>query len=222
MSNISGMFRVVVLAASLSAVTNVRAADNGGVNNTGVVDCGDPATALACAECCSVSCFRISCCPLVGPCTIKNPGPPGGPLNTAFNLKLVVAGLNLQFQRSIKADFVDVKLKASFVKKTFPHGVNAKVRLTGSDAAIAGLVWPVAFLGLGDGAGTALANASISVTIAGTPITCQSLFPSQVCTDMAVGLAHHIQGGLGVGEKDDLTRFLDAVNGMGLGPCGIF
>jgi hypothetical protein len=137
-------------------------------------------------------------------------------------VKLAVAGLNLQFQRVIKSDgAVDVKLKGSFVKGTFPQSVNAKVRLTGADASLAGLVWPVAFLGQGAGAGTALTNAGISAAIEGSPVTCQSILPAQVCTDMAVGLARHIQGGLGAAEKDDLNRFLDAVNGMGLGPCNI-
>jgi hypothetical protein len=221
MSKVSGVLRVLLVAAAFfSAVADVRAESNG-TNNTGVIDCGDPGSAIGCAECCSASCLRTSCCPLSGPCTVKQPPAPGGPLNLAFKLKFIVGGLNLQFQRVIKADYVDVKLKASFVKKTFPQGVNAKVRLTGTDRQIAGLVWPVAFLGQGDSAGTALANAGINATASGLPVTCQSLLPAQACTDMAVGLSRNIQGGLGVAEKDDLNRFLDAVNGMGLGPCGV-
>ena len=38
---------------------------------------------------------------------------------------------------------------------------------------------------------------------------------------MAVGLSRNIQGGLGVADKTDMDRFLDAVNNMGLGPCGV-
>jgi hypothetical protein len=224
MSKARGVLRVVLLAAAFLSVSQSVRAETTKPTNTGVVDCGSPGSAVSCAECCSGSCgLRISCCPLSGPCTIKPGGPPStGPLSLAFQLKLAVAGLNLQFQRQIKSDgSVNVKLKGSFIKGTFPQTVNAKVKLTGSDAQLAGLVWPVAFLGMGDGAGSALSTAGISASIEGAPTTCQAILPAQVCTDMAVGLAHHIQGGLGVAEKDDLNRFLDAVNGMGLGPCNI-
>jgi len=223
MSNIWGLLRVFLLAAAfLSVSQNVRA-EGTKPTNTGVVDCGVPGSAVGCAECCSGSCSgRISCCPLSGPCTIKPGEPPStGPLSLAFQLKLTVAGLKLQFQRIIKPDYVDVKLKGSFIKGTFPQSVNAKVRLTGPDAQIAGLVWPVAFLGQGNNAGSALSTAGINTTIAGTPVTCQAILPAQLCTDMAVGLSRNIQGGLGAAEKDDLNRFIDAVNGMGLGPCGV-
>ena len=212
----------LVVFAFLLVVPNARAVDNA-TNNSGVVDCNDAGTKSSCAECCTgPGCLgRISCCPLSGTCTIK--GEPSGPppLNAGAKLKFVIGALNLQFQRIVKPDYVDVKLKATFVKKTFPKGVNAKVRLTGPDASIAGFVWPVAFLGQGDSAPTALANAGLNVTISGAPLTCQSLFPAQACTDMAVGLSRNIQGGLGVADKTDIDRFLNAVNNMGLGPCGI-
>ena len=224
MSKGSGMLRVFLLAvAFLSMATNVGAAGDK-PTNTGVVDCSNPGSAVGCYECCSGSCgLRVTCCPLSGPCTVKPGGPPStGPLSLAFKLKLAVAGLALQFQRVIKSDgAVDVKLKASFIKGTFPQSVNAKVRLTGADAQIAGLVWPVAFLGQGTNAGSALTGAGISASIEGSPVTCQEILPAQVCTDMAVGLSRHIQGGLGVAEKGDLDRFKDAVDGMGLGPCGV-
>jgi hypothetical protein len=222
MSKVSGGLRALLVAAAfLLAIPIARAEDNP-TNNTGVVDCNDANTKSSCAECCTgPGCLgRISCCSLSG-CTIK--GEPSGPppLNAAAKLKFVIGGLNLQFLRIVKADYVDVKLKASFVKKTFPKGVNAKVRLTGPDASLAGFVWPVAFLGQGDSAPTALSNAGINATIEGAPPTCQSLFPAQACTDMAVGLSRMIQGGIGVADRTDVDRFLDAVNNMGLGPCGI-
>ena len=212
---------LLVGVAILVAPTPVVAVPVG--NNSGIVDCNDAGSKSSCAECCTgPGCgLRISCCPLSGTCTIKGEPSGPGPLNAALKLKFIIGALNLQFQRIVKPDYVDVKLKASFVKKTFPQGVNAKIRLTGPDAAIGGLVWPVAFLGQGDSAATALANAGINVAISGAPATCQSLFPAQACTDMAVGLSRNIQGGIGVADKDDLTRFLDAVNNMGLGPCGV-
>ena len=192
-------------------------------NNSGTVDCNDSGSKSSCAECCTgPGCgVRITCCPLSGTCTIK--GEPSGPppLNAAMKLKFVIGALNLQVQRTVKPDYVDVKVKATFVKKTFLKGVNAKVRLTGPDASLAGFVWPVAFLGQGDAAQTALTNAGINATVEGSAVTCQSLFPEQACTDMAVGAARAIHGGIGVADKTDLTRFLDAVNNMGLGPCGI-
>jgi len=222
MSKLFASLLFVVLASTLLSVASVGwAADNG--NNTGVIDCTNSSTASACAECCTgPGCgLRITCCPLSGPCTIKGQPSGPGPLNAALKLKFSFGALNVQLQRTVKPDDVEVTLKAKFVKKTFPKGVNAKIQITGPDAEIASLVWPVAFLGQGDNAGTALANAGFNATITGTPVTCQSLLPAQACTDMAVGLAGSIQGGIGVADTDELTRFTDAVNNMGLGLCGI-
>ncbi len=89
---------LVVGLAVVVTVAGARAADNT-TNNTGVVNCGDESTANACAECCSIGCaLRISCCPLVGPCTVTNkPSPP------PLNLKLTSGGLSLQFQRLLSA-----------------------------------------------------------------------------------------------------------------------
>lgn len=212
---------IAAMAGFLMTPVPASAEDNG-TNNTGTVDCGDTNTKNACAECCTTpgSCvLTITCCPLSGPCTVVNK-PSSSPL--PLKLKLVVGGWSLQFQRTIKADAVDVKVKASLLKSIFPKGVNARVRVTGPDAQLAGLVWPVAFLGQGDGAATSLANAGIDATINGTPVTCQSLFPAEACTDMAVGLSRTVQGAIGVAAKPELNPFLDAVNGMGLGPCGTF
>jgi hypothetical protein len=217
-----GAFLALFVSAVLASPGPLRAEDNG-PNTTRVVDCNDAGSKSTCGECCTgPQCGgRIACCPLSGDCTVKGDPVGPGPLSAAAKLKFIIGALNLQFQRTVKADYVEVKLKASFVKKSFPRGINAKVRLTGPDALIAGFVWPVAFLGQGDSAATALANAGINATITGAPATCQSLFPAQACTDMAVGLSRNIQGGLGVAGKDDLNRFVDAVNNMGLGPCGI-
>ena len=219
------MIRALSIAAMGAAVllTSVPAsAEDDGDNNTGTVDCGNTNTKNACSECCTTPAgcvLTIHCCPLSGPCTVVNK-----PSSTTLplKLKLDVGGWKLQFQRTIKDDYVDVKVKATFLKQIFPKGVNAKVRLTGPDAQLAGLVWPVAFLGQGDAAPTSLANAGIDVTIDGAPATCQSLFPPEACTDMAVGLSRNVQGAIGVAAKPELNPFLDAVNSMGLGPCGTF
>jgi hypothetical protein len=213
-----GVVRALVLGlAVLLVAPAARAEDNSG-NHTGVINCGDENTRKVCHECCSGPCSTITCCPLSGPCDVINKPSGGSP---PLKLKLVAGGWNVQLQRVIKPDYVDVKLKASFLKKIFPKGMNVKVRLTGPDAELGGLVYPVAFTGQGTNTPTALANAGVNVTIEGTPTTCQSFFPAQACTDMAVGLARQIQGALGVASREDLDAFVDAVSNMGYGPCGI-
>jgi hypothetical protein len=194
------------------------AADNGN-NNTGTVDCGDPNTKNACIECCTYpNCgIVITCCPLIGPCTIVNNA---SSASSPLKLTQVAGGLMLQFQRTIKPDGVDVKLKVSFLKKIFPRGANVRVRLTGADAQLSGLLYPVLFLGQGDPIAT-LHAAGYDVTAGGTFTTCQSLFPAQLCSDMAIGLSRNIQAGLGVGIRTEFNAFMDAVNTLGYGPCQI-
>ena len=217
MSNVSHrVWRKLLVLAVVVTVAGARAETNT-TNNSGTINCSEGSAQSSCAECCSIGCgLRISCCPLSGPCTVTNkPSPP------PLKLKVQAGGLNLQFQRLIKPDYVDVKLKAAFIKGTFPQGINMKVRLTGPDARIAGLLYPVVFLNQGDAAITNLNIGGYNVSLVGAPATCQSLFPAAACTEMAVGLSRSIQGGIGVFGKAEFDAFLTGVNGFGLGPCSI-
>jgi len=115
-----------------------------------------------------------------------------------------VGGLRLQFERKIGANGVDLKLKASFLQKVFPKGLTLKAHLTGDDAQIAGLLFPILFLAQGESAANTLSSNGYDVNVEGTFPTCQSLFPEQLCNDLAFGLSRSIYGAIGVGIRSEL------------------
>ncbi len=118
--------------ASLLLPPGVRA----DTNNSGTVNCGDANTKSACIECCTevVGCgLQISCCPLVGPCTIVNKITSALP---ALSVKDASGGLKLRFIRKIGLDGDDVLLKVSFLKATFPKGLVLKAHVAGTDARV--------------------------------------------------------------------------------------
>ncbi|MEO6030259.1 MAG: hypothetical protein ABIR79_25600, partial [Candidatus Binatia bacterium] len=201
---------VAVFGGILAVAVAAGAADND-PNFSGAVNCGDSNTNGACIECCSgapgCTIGKISCCPLVGECTVTNK-PTGG---TVLKLKEAVGGLTLQFDRKGADDSFDVKLKAKFLKKVFRKGIVLKAKLAGSDAKLAGLVFPVLFLANGDGAAGQLQSGGYDVTISGTMPTCQSLYPAQLCSELAVSLSRSIYGALAAGDRIEAQQFLDAV-----------
>jgi hypothetical protein len=206
---------VAVALAILLAPASVRA----DTNNSGTVNCGDANTKSACIECCTevVGCgLQISCCPLVGSCTIINKVTATAP---TLNVKDTSGGLKLQFIRKLALDGFDVLLKVSFLKTTFPKGLVLKAHVGGGDAQIGGLLYPILFLGNGDRAPDLLHALGYDVTITGTAPTCQSLFPSQLCGNLMFGLTSHIQAALGGGLLDELAAFEAGVDAFGLAVC---
>ena len=218
---------VVVRAATLLAVllavpTGAFAVDNG-PNFSGTVNCGDTSTSSTCAECCSgqpgCTIGKISCCPLSGDCTVTNKPSGGGGL--PLKITEVVGGLKLQFQRKLSSDGADVKLKVSFLRGVFRKGLSLSVHLTGDDAQISGLLFPVVFLGAGSGAIDSLHGAGYDVAVTGTLPTCQSLVPDQLCAEAAGALVKTLYGALAVGNRVEAQQFVNGANGLGWGPCQI-
>ena len=188
-------------------------------NNSGTVNCGDANTKSACIECCTevVGCgLQISCCPLVGPCTIVNKITSALP---ALNVKDTAGGLKLQFIRKIGLDGDDVLLKVSFLKSVFPRGLVLKAHVAGTDARVGALLYPILFLGNGDRAPDLLHAVGYDVTIDGNAPTCQSLFPSQLCGNLVFGLTSRIQAALGGGLLDELAAFQAGIDTFGLAVC---
>jgi hypothetical protein len=200
--------------AVLLAPSGVRA----DANNSGTVNCGDENTKAACIECCAeVGCgLRITCCPLVGPCTVINkPSPTPLPLS----LKDTSGGLKLQYVRKLSLGGADIALKVSFLKAVFPKALSLRAHLTGTDSQVGALLYPVLFLGAGDRAPDLLHALGYDVTITGTSPTCQSLFPGQYCTDLVLGLATRIEAALGGGIQGEAAAFEAGVAALGLATC---
>ena len=213
----SGGRFILALALCLLSVS-ARSEDNG-TNNTGTVNCGDAATKNACIECCTTpaSCvLTIHCCPLSGPCNVTNK--PTG--DVQLKLNETSGGLKLQFQRVVKSDAVDIKLKLQFLKKTFPKPLVLKARLTGSDAKLGALLFPVLFLGQGSAAAANLQLAGYDVQVAGILPTCQSLFPTEACAEFGTRLSRGIHGALSASLPEELTPFVDGTTALGWPACG--
>lgn len=209
----------LILALMLFVVSAPAQAEDNGPNNTGVVNCGDAATKNACIECCTTpaSCvLTIHCCPLVGPCTVTNK--PSG--SVQLKLNETSGGLKLQFQRVVKSDAVDIKMKLQFLNKTFPRPLVLKARMTGSDAKLGALLFPVLFLGQGSAAAGNLQLAGYDVQVAGILPTCQSLFPTEACAQFGTRLSRGIHGALSASLPEELTPFVDATTALGWPACG--
>jgi hypothetical protein len=206
---------IALALATLLSPPGVRA----DTNNSGTVNCGDANTKSACIECCTevVGCgLQISCCPLVGTCTVVNKLTTTGP---SLSVKDTAGGLKLQFIRKIGLDGADVLLKVSFLKTTFPKGLVLKAHVGGGDAQVGALLYPILFLGNGDRAPDLLQAVGYDVTIEGIGPTCQSLFPSQLCGNLVFGLTSRIQAALAGGLLDELAAFQAGVDTFGLAVC---
>ncbi len=100
--------------------------------------------------------------------------------------------------------------------------VDLKVKLTGNDAAIASLLYPVVFLGDGNGALDALHGQGYDVEAVDLGSTlCQDVLPAQTCTDLATQVAKTIGATLDVGDASELNPFLDGVSNLGFPTCPV-
>jgi hypothetical protein len=137
-----------------------------------------------------------------------------------LRLREIGPGLKLQFGRKGVADGVEVKLVVRFLPRVFPQKLTIKALLTGTDAEIGGLLYPIAFLGSGESAIDMLHAHGYDVTVTGEFPTCQSVFPQEVCNKLAYGLSRSIYGALTAGPAD-LEEFLNGAHDLGYGPCAI-
>lgn len=213
-------WRAVAIAVALMVARMPALAVDNGTNNTGKVDCGDSKIKDACIECCTtLTCLgKIICCPLVGSCTVVNKSTSS---SLPLRLSEVVGGLKLSFERDITKSGVDLKLRMSFLRSVFPKSLKIKAHLTGNDAQTGALLYAILFLLNGPSAIDMLHSGGYDVTVTGTFPTCQEMFPSQLCNDMAFGLSRSIYGAVGVGLRSELDAFLNGTNAFGDGPCFI-
>jgi hypothetical protein len=125
----------------------------------------------------------------------------------AVQSQRVAGGLKLLFQRTGDTAGADIKLKASLLPQLFPKAAAFKARLTGADARIAGLLYPLAWFANGSSAEDVLhaAGYDVTVTTLGTSSLCQDHFTAEICGRLANQLARSIAASLevAIGEEDE-------------------
>jgi len=220
----------IVILTAILPLGIAHAANNG---NSEILNCGDPDNKGICLQCCTgpddCECTQNACldCCIEPPCPIVNEPPTTALTFPALHLRLTVGKIKLQFERKGKLVhgqlIVDVKLAETFASTISKQTFTVKAELSGANAGIGGLLYPVAYLGLGASALDALHAQGLDVSFAGdTPTqTCQALFGSQACTALAQHLAESIDSALGTGDASERAAFLSAVQTLGYPPCQI-
>ena len=107
-------------------------------------------------------------------------------------------------------------------ESTPPQRVTINVKLTGADAEIGSLLYPVVFLGNGAGAIDALHGQGYDVAVEDLGSTvCQDVLPAPTCSSLATQLAKAIGAVLAIGDTAELTPFLDGVSNLGYPTCPV-
>jgi hypothetical protein len=207
-----------------------------------VIDCREVDN-LACRECCTdgdLSCpgrdqdLLLYCCQ--NDCDII-PGPELVSGNSFPNilLDLSAGGAQLMFERTQRVEgnsgrnHFEITLQQILFPVRPRSGYTLKAQLTGEGAAVASLLYAVAFLGLGEDALAALqANGYPEVSLTGRPPTetCQARFPGPqfpetICAVLANQLAQGISASLAIGTSGEHEPFLQGLQALGLGLCQV-
>ncbi|HZR81893.1 MAG TPA: hypothetical protein VFD92_12405 [Candidatus Binatia bacterium] len=135
-----------------------------------------------------------------------------------------IGGLKLMLQRKeLNGGVVSVKLKEGIVGTTsLPKGrLSAAAILTGADASVGSLLYPVAFLLFGEAAIDQLQSRGYDVFLVdgGVPKTCQAVLTNEFCTAFAKQLAQSIDELIQVGDPADRDAFLQGIQTLGFSPC---
>lgn len=198
----------------------------------GTINCGDPGNRSICLDCCTdddCPCQQnacLSCCLDDDGCDIVNEPPTTGLTGLTIKLAAVVGAVKLQFQRKgvMKGGLptVDIKLKETFLSGPQRPVVTLRAQLTGPDASLGGLLFPIAFLDSGPGALDTLRARGLDVSLVGSPPvqTCQDVLPAPVCTTLARRLSASIDSALAVGDGVERAAFLAQAAALGFPPCG--
>jgi len=224
----NGLRATLVAAISfLFLVQGAPAAQKGQEGNS--LDCGDPWYFAHCIECCNwpspdCSADANACCP--GPideCGIINLPPPK-------HISLSVGTMQLVFDSRMQGhssgtQFFQVTLQGTFRPKvpkgSGPTSFKIKTRLTGADAAVGSLLYPVAFLGNGSDPIGALRAQGYDVSIMGDAPTenCETMLGNLVCTMLATQLSRSIDASLTLGDAAAHDAFLTGAQALGFPPC---
>lgn len=197
------------------------------------INCGDPWNLTHCIECCnwpSPTCdeHANTCCPFADSkqCPIVN-NPP------KTSVVLAVGSVQLTFESATQGkggsgQQFHITLEAVSRSKIAKQQGGApklkiKTRLTGADASVGSLLYPVALLGLGTDPLDALHAQGYDVSIKGKAPSnsCPAIFSSQFCTALANQLAQGIAASLVQGDPAARAAFIQGVQGLGFAPCQV-
>jgi hypothetical protein len=228
-----GKYVGLVLALVLASWWSLSPA--GAVPNTdgkkGTVNCGDPGLKSICGECCvndDCPCDQdvcLACCLDDDGCDVVN-DPPTTAI-THIKLNVIAGNVKLVFERkgSTKGGLpsISVKLKEIFDTGDGKRVVAMKTQLSGADAPLGALLFPIAFLGFGTNALDTVRAQGLDVSFVDGPPgrTCQDLLPAQTCTTLASHLSAAIDSALGHGDGVERTAFLTKAAAIGFPPCQI-
>ena len=139
---------------------------------------GDPGLKSICGECCvndDRPCDQdvcLSCCLDDDGCDVVDDPPTTAITGTHIKVNAIVGNVKLQFERKggTKGGLpsITVKLKQIFDTGDGKRIVTMKTRLTGADASLGGLLFPIAFLGLGTNALDAVRAQGLDVSFVDT------------------------------------------------------
>ena len=94
--------------------------------------------------------------------------------------------------------------------------VNAVV--TGPDAAVGSLLYPVVALGAGNGALAALQAKGYDVSVTGALTPCTDTLPADTCSALAKQLAQGMEAQLALGDEDERDAFRQGLQSLGYLP----
>lgn len=221
-------FLLLALAVTASRVQAVPILDG----KKGTINCGDAKWASICLDCCTddtCPCEQnvcLACCLDDDGCDVINEPPTTGFTGLELKVSAVVGSVKLQFQRKdgIKAGqpTVGVRLKQTFLSGPRKPVITLRAQLTGPDASLGGLLFPIAFLASGPAALDTLRAQGLNVSLVGAPPaqTCQSVLPAEACTTLARRLSSSIDAALGAGDGVERPAFIAQAVTLGFPPCG--
>lgn len=146
--------------------------------------------------------------------------------NLAFKLVNPIAALSFKRSGGTKdgGGFVKVTLQDVVIESVDSKLVRQKVKvnavITGADAGLASLLYPIVALGGGAGALDALHAHGYDVAVTGDLQPCQDAFPSDVCTTLAQQLSKAIDASLGPGDDGERDAFRQGAQALGYSPDG--
>jgi len=119
-------------------------------------------------------------------------------------------------------DFVKVALQDVVLGSTDGKLVSQKLKvnaeITGADAGVGSLLYPVAALGMGSDALPAIQAQGFDVSVTGALAPCQDQLPTGACADLARQLSKAIDASLGPGDDPERTQFRPAAGALGFAP----
>ena len=168
----------------------------------------------------------LACCLDDDGCDIVYEPPTTGFTGLSLKVAAVVGAVKLQFQRKdgVKGGMptVGIMLKQTFLSGPAKRVVTLRAQLTGPDASLGGLLFPIAFPDSGPGALETLRARGLNVSLVGSPPlrTCQDVLPAAVCSMLARRLSASIDSALATGDGVERAAFVAQAVDLGFPPCG--